>query len=422
MATAGSTHSLQSPNAIPPRSSSYGSILNSNHRHSSTSPKRSSPQRSVLRPLSEVDWISSGKNSRPASSMSAPTQYDRTMPSPSTSPEQHQQTHQYPVPMTPPPPDPLKGIGEDLIYNKGSAGWSADKERILLGPYEYLYGHPGKDIRTQLITAFNVWLQVPEKSLDMITKVVGMLHTASLLVDDVEDSSVLRRGVPVANSIFGTAQTINSANYVYFLALQSLSQLRNPAAMTIFTEELLNLHRGQGMDLFWRDTLTCPSEADYLEMVSNKTGGLFRLAVKLMQAESSMELDCVPLVNTIGLLFQILDDHLNLKSARLSAQKGFAEDLTEGKFSFPVIHAIRADPSNLVLVNVLKQKTTDPEVKKYAVQYMERKGSFDYSARCIRELRERALKLVEEGQLAVGEHGRKGADAIRAIVDKMKVE
>lgn len=43
------------------------------------------------------------------------------------------------------------------------------------------------------------------------------------------------------------------------------------------------------MDLFWRDTLTCPSEEDYLEMVGNKTGGLFRLAVKLMQAESTSE-------------------------------------------------------------------------------------------------------------------------------------
>lgn len=41
------------------------------------------------------------------------------------------------------------------------------------------------------------------------------------------------------------------------------------------------------MDLFWRDTLTCPSEDDYLEMVGNKTGGLFRLAIKLMQAEST---------------------------------------------------------------------------------------------------------------------------------------
>ncbi|KAK4921227.1 geranylgeranyl diphosphate synthase 1, partial [Elasticomyces elasticus] len=76
-----------------------------------------------------------------------------------------------------------------------------------------MYGHPGKDIRSQLIAAFNDWLKVPEESLKIITKVVGMLHTASLLVDDVEDSSLLRRGVPVAHNIFGTAQTINSANY-----------------------------------------------------------------------------------------------------------------------------------------------------------------------------------------------------------------
>lgn len=88
-------------------------------------------------------------------------------------------------------------------------------------------------------------------------------------VDDVEDNSTLRRGVPVAHSIFGVAQTINSANYVYFCALQEIAKLNNPSVLTIFTEELLNLHRGQGMDLFWRDTLTTPTEDDYLEMVSN---------------------------------------------------------------------------------------------------------------------------------------------------------
>jgi geranylgeranyl diphosphate synthase type 3 len=105
-------------------------------------------------------------------------------------------------------------------------------------------------------------------------------------IDDVEDNSILRRGIPVAHNIFGTAQTINSANYVYFLALQEVQQLNNPLAMDIYIKEMLNLHRGQGMDLFWRDTLTCPTEDEYLEMVGNKTGGLFRLAVKLMQAES----------------------------------------------------------------------------------------------------------------------------------------
>ncbi len=108
----------------------------------------------------------------------------------------------------------------------------------------------------------------------------------SIRVDDVEDSSVLRRGVPVAHNIFGVAQTLNSANYMYFCALQELFKLNNPHAMHIYAEELCNLHRGQGMDLFWRDTLTCPTEDDYLEMVGNKTGGLFRLAVRLMEAES----------------------------------------------------------------------------------------------------------------------------------------
>lgn len=82
--------------------------------------------------------------------------------------------------MTPPPPDPLRNISDELIYGKGS-GWSEEKEKILLGPYEYLYGNPGKDIRSQMIAAFNAWLQVPEKSLEIITSVVGMLHTASLL-------------------------------------------------------------------------------------------------------------------------------------------------------------------------------------------------------------------------------------------------
>ena len=59
--------------------------------------------------------------------------------------------------------------------------WSQEKEKIVLGPFEYLYDHPGKDIRKQLIAAFNAWLKVPEESLVIITKVVGMLHTASLL-------------------------------------------------------------------------------------------------------------------------------------------------------------------------------------------------------------------------------------------------
>ena len=297
--------------------------------------------------------------------------------------------------------------------------WSPQKEKIVLGPYDYLFGHPGKDIRSELIQAFNKFLLVPEKSLNVIKRVVGMLHTSSLLIDDVQDSSTLRRGVPVAHNIFGTAQTINSANYVYFLALKELQNLENTdEAIEIFTTELLNLHRGQGMDLYWRDTLTCPTEDDYLEMVQNKTGGLFRLAVKLMQAESPEKgrVDCVPLVNLMGLVFQICDDYLNLSSTQYTQNKGLCEDLTEGKFSFPVIHSIRSNPSNLQLINILKQKTQDEEVKRYAVKYMESTGSFEYSKRVIKELKSKAMMLIGE----MGENsGRGEGEELRAILDKI---
>jgi geranylgeranyl diphosphate synthase type 3 len=253
-----------------------------------------------------------------------------------------------------------------------------------------------------------------------------MLHTASLLIDDVEDNSQLRRGIPVAHNVFGTAQTINSANYIYFCALKELSALNNPTAIQIYTEELVNLHRGQGMDLFWRDTLTCPSEDDYLEMVGNKTGGLFRLAIKLMCAESpshnsnpdpSLRNDYVPLVNTIGLLFQILDDYKNLSDTIYTQNKGLCEDLTEGKFSFPIIHAIRADPGNLVLINILKQKTTDDEVKKYAVAYMDRAGSFSYTRRVLRGLTKKALAQVDEVDA-----GRGRGDGMKNYLEKLRVD
>ncbi len=140
-------------------------------------------------------------------------------------------------------------------------------------------------------------------------------------IDDIQDGSELRRGSPAAHCVFGTAQSINSANYAYFLAQQELLSLESPAkTMQIFIEELLNLHRGQGIELFWRETLTVPSEDDYLLMISNKTGGLFRLATRLMQAVSSTTYNILPLAELVGLIFQIRDDHQNLCSEQVCEQ------------------------------------------------------------------------------------------------------
>ncbi|KAI9468577.1 hypothetical protein LPJ79_001678 [Coemansia sp. RSA 1821] len=271
----------------------------------------------------------------------------------------------------------------------------ANMEEALLAPYEYLCQVPGKEIRTVMINAFNDWLQVNSEQLQVISGVIRKLHTASLMIDDVEDNSDLRRGVPVTHKIYGVPMTINTANYVYFIALQDVLGMQNPRLAEIFAQELLNLHRGQGMELYWRDTLTCPSEEQYLEMVSHKTGGLFRLAVKLMQECSQTASDFSDLVNMIGAYFQIRDDYMNLQSSEYSNNKGFCEDLTEGKFSFVIVHAI-TQGNGPQLMSILRQKTVDENVKKYAVSLMEQARSFEYTKEYLAKLEARIGQKIRE--------------------------
>jgi geranylgeranyl pyrophosphate synthase len=104
----------------------------------------------------------------------------------------------------------------------------------LLEPYAYISSMPGKDVRGALIDCFDRWMRVSDaRTLCDIKSIVSSLHDASLLIDDVEDGSNLRRGVPVSHAIFGIAPTINAANYVYFLALEKCMALNNGGALKV---------------------------------------------------------------------------------------------------------------------------------------------------------------------------------------------
>ena len=71
-----------------------------------------------------------------------------------------------------------------------------------LEPYEYLLKVPGKNVRGHLVNAFNFWLKIPSSKTIRIKEIVSMLHTASLLIDDIEDGSTMRRGIPCAHKVY----------------------------------------------------------------------------------------------------------------------------------------------------------------------------------------------------------------------------
>jgi geranylgeranyl pyrophosphate synthase len=87
-------------------------------------------------------------------------------------------------------------------------------------------------------------------------------------LDDIEDSSPLRRGMPATHKVFGQAQTINSANYLIIRVLDEVRQLNGIRCMDAFIEEMQNLFIGQSFDLYWTRNGVCPSEAEYLEMIN----------------------------------------------------------------------------------------------------------------------------------------------------------
>ncbi|XP_072051186.1 geranylgeranyl pyrophosphate synthase-like [Amphiura filiformis] len=272
----------------------------------------------------------------------------------------------------------------------------AYQEQILKEPYTYILQIPGKGIRLKLSQAFNYWMKIPGDKLDIIAEVTQMLHNASLLIDDIEDNSKLRRGIPVAHSIYGIAHTINTANYVYFLGLQKIASLDHPDTTKIFMEQLLLLHQGQGMDIWWRDNYVCPTEEEYKEMVMKKTGGLFGLAIRLMQLFSDDKRNFKPLTDTLGLYFQIRDDYANLQSKQYTENKSYCEDLTEGKFSFPIIHGILSQPDSQQVMSILRKRTEDVDIKKYCVEYLQKIGSFEYTKKVLLELESRALEQIKE--------------------------
>ncbi|XP_016987899.1 geranylgeranyl pyrophosphate synthase isoform X2 [Drosophila rhopaloa] len=249
-----------------------------------------------------------------------------------------------------------------------------EQDEILLQPFTYIQQIPGKQFRSELALAFNHWLLIPAEKLAQIGDIVQMLHNSSLL------------GVPVAHSIYGVASTINAANYALFLALEKVQQLGHPEATKVYTEQLLELHRGQGMEIYWRDSFTCPSESDYKMMTVRKTGGLFMLAIRLMQLFSSNKEDYSKLTAILGLYFQIRDDYCNLSLKEYTENKSFAEDLTEGKFGFPVIHAVRTQKQDKQVLHILRQRTHDIEVKKYCITLLEKLGSFQYTRKVLETL------------------------------------
>jgi geranylgeranyl diphosphate synthase type 3 len=86
-------------------------------------------------------------------------------------------------------------------------------------------------------------------------------------IDDIRDNSILRRGIPVAHSVYGVPSTTNASIYLILDGLKREQRLNHPDAITVGTEQLLDMYYGQGLEIYWRDNYTCPSLDEYKKLI-----------------------------------------------------------------------------------------------------------------------------------------------------------
>ncbi|KAJ4253874.1 geranylgeranyl pyrophosphate synthetase [Fusarium torreyae] len=288
--------------------------------------------------------------------------------------------------------------------------WSISQyEDMILQPQKYLEMMPSKGFRNAVIDGLEVWYQVPEKSLTVIREIINLLHSSSLMFDDIEDNSPLRRGYPATHVIFGVNQTINSASLLILKALKA-AEVLSPRAMRVLIDILIEGHIGQGMDLYWTYHTTIPTEEEYFTMVDGKTGGLFTLLAELMRSEATKhrDLDASLLMKLLGRFFQARDDYKNLQCSEYTEKKGFAEDIGEGKISLPLIHALATEsPQQRRLLSILQQRKMGNElsieVRKLGLDDIKATGGLDYAEKTAIGLQESVDETLSMYEDKVGE-------------------
>ncbi len=234
---------------------------------------------------------------------------------------------------------------------------SYDVARSMMDPVEDMVRRGGKRWRAVLLLLAEELMKggdpliLEMRSLPLVS-LVEIVHGGTLIIDDIEDSSDLRRGEMAIHLRYGEDVAINSGNLSYFLPLEILERGRFSDAeklelFCMYSRYLRGLHGGQGMDICWhRDLSIVPGVEEYLTMCSLKTGTLAGMAMEMGAfLGGALKEDRRVLGNlarTLGVIFQIQDDIINITTGNPGKQRG--DDILEGKKSLPLIMALRAYP------------------------------------------------------------------------------
>ncbi len=241
--------------------------------------------------------------------------------------------------------------------------------------YNTLVNNSGTDVPPNLLTS---------------TAIIELFHNFTLIHDDIEDNSDVRRGKPTLHKIKSVASAINTGDALYTLVWKGLCELNESAQRKMLISSTMQqafqrVVEGQGTELEWYDSHIYEiSEQDYYAMVRGKTGALFGCCCAVASIFANMENQAVQfyrLGEELGVIFQIQDDILNIDGDPTKFTKTIGEDISEGKRTLLTIGAMKNmdEQKKKRLLEILAMNTKDKALIQEAIDLIKNHGGVEFA-------------------------------------------
>lgn len=236
----------------------------------------------------------------------------------------------------------------DLLHDDLAAierdfgGYSVSNVQAITEIGEYLRQGGGKRLRPALLLLAAKMLDYKGKGAVRLGAVVEIIHTATLVHDDIIDEAETRRGRPSPNTIWGNPKCVLAGDWLYMQAFQISLEERNLHVLDLLTDLTKQMVEGELLQMEKLGSLI--TRDAHLDLIYRKTACLFavcmQLGAVLAGASDEQQLHLREYGRAVGMAFQITDDVLDLTASELVLGKPVASDLREGKATLAVIHAL----------------------------------------------------------------------------------
>ena len=263
---------------------------------------------------------------------------------------------------------------------------------------EHLLKAPGKQLRPLLVLLSARMVGKIDEKVINVAMALEMLHTATLVHDDVVDESDRRRGLPSLNAFLSNQVAVLSGDFVLSKALECAALTEDVRVVRYIAQLGQTLADGELLQLDGKDSDVL-SEATYFDIISRKTASLFSVCARLgAMAAGGSDADAERLAQygkLIGICFQLRDDVFDYGTAEVGKPVG--NDMKEGKLTLPVIYAVKhSDDASMheLALKVRRREATEEEIQKL-IDFTVKEGGLDYAAWHMKDMQGMADGLID---------------------------